>query len=143
MKKYVLFSLAFFLFGWLATINAQTLGEIKAADVAVSPVVSNSTAPVYYYIMSAATGMVPGDNGAIPHTYFPMSENNVVLANSSQNESNYKARMATYTPNEHFLLVEENGVLKLKNRGTGGYMINSWGSSVIRRSFSIHFNFRF
>ncbi|MEG1579786.1 MAG: exo-alpha-sialidase [Bacteroidaceae bacterium] len=136
MRKIYLF-IGFFLASWLTTTlcTAQTIGSLKVTDVAVAPVVSKGENPVYYYILSAATQMVPNDKAGIPDTYFPMFEKNIVLVNASQTETNYKAHAAQFTNNEQFQLVNEGGALKLKNRATGGYMVNSWGSSATGETF--------
>lgn len=107
----------------------------QLGQYAVKPEVSTVENPTWYYIVSAATQTVPGDGSGIASSLFPMYERNLVLTNKTQTEANYTFREAQFTEEEMFAIVNVNGVPKLLNRKTGGYMVESWGSNATGEKF--------
>lgn len=116
--------------------TAQTVGSLTVEDVAAKPEVSTTAVPKWYYLLSAAKGRISGDYAVIPEERFPMYEKNIVLYNSSQTETYYPIQEASFTANEQFQIVQENGQTYFKNKATGGKMVQSWGSNATGENFT-------
>lgn len=122
MKKnftYCLMALLIFI-SFVTPVNAQVNGT------AAKPLVSNAEKPVYYYIESASNGTVKmGTNNGLNLLgnliYVPTTTSGVrlkhdLLANITGTTINLNADVALWQ------ILNEGGLLKLKNKATGMYM---------------------
>ena len=128
MKK-ILLSVVLILFGITTQLTAQVNGS------AAKPLVSTVDKPVYYYIESAANGTV----------VLSATVNNNLLGNilyvptyttlPTNLKYDLKANIAT-TDNALWQMVNEGGVVKLKNKGTGLVMVDSrYGNTTNTNNF--------
>lgn len=108
--------------------------------VPAKPLVSTTEKPVYYLIESASNGLVnlnattPGKNYLGHLAYAPTGNNNTIIKHDL---------ITTITTaeininNALWQMVNEDGIVKLKNKGTGLYLDESrWGRAVVTSPFS-------
>ncbi|MHB9054640.1 MAG: hypothetical protein ACYC2P_00610 [Paludibacteraceae bacterium] len=124
------------LFAALIIISAAQFVNAQVNGTAAKPLVSTTDKPVYYYIESAADGTVKmGSNAGKNYLGNLLYES--TATGSSGSPSSVTAwmlkhdLMATITgagysiDNALWQIVDEGGVVKLKNKGTGHFMIES------------------
>lgn len=112
------------LFAVLIIVSAAQFVNAQVNGTAAKPLVSTTDKPVYYYIESAANGTV----------VFSASVNNNLLGNllyvptyttlPTNLKYDLKANIAN-ADNALWQMVNEGGVVKLKNKGTGLVMVDS------------------
>ena len=128
MKKILLFVVLL-----IAGITTQLTAQVNGS--AAKPLVSTVDKPVYYYIESAANGTV----------VLSATVNNNLLGNilyvptyttlPTNLKYDLKANIAT-TDNALWQMVNEGGVVKLKNKGTGLVMVDSrYGNTTNTNNF--------
>lgn len=126
----------------LAALTIGAAAQFVSAQVngsAAKPLVSTVDKPVYYYIESAANGTVVLKAGET-NNYL----GNLVYAPTATNGTMIKHDLkATITgaaisiDNAIWQLVNEGGIVKLKNKGTGLYLDEArWGRTTVTSPFS-------
>lgn len=116
-----------FTYGMLALALIAGTGQLMAQvnGTAARPVVSTVEKPVYYYIESAWDGTPSLNNTSVDARghlmYAPTSTSGVQL------KHNFKATITSTLSEDNAIwqIISENGVVKMKNKGTGLYLNES------------------